>query len=225
MVSTFATQSRSASLIASLRVAAAGADRDDLGTEQPHPGDVQRLPPGVLLAHVDHAFETQVAPRPSRVATPCWPAPVSAITRVLPIRLVEQRLAEHVVDLVRAGVVEVLALEQTRAPPASAVSRRASVSMLGRPAYVPAVASSSPRNAGRRRRPDQASSSSSSAAISASGTNRPPYAPKWPARVGARPGCGGAGAGRSGQVGLPATAGCAPRRDQVGDRLAGVACR
>ena len=46
------------------------------------------------------------------MATPCWPAPVSAITRVLPMRLRQQRLAEHVVDLVRAGVVEVLALEQ-----------------------------------------------------------------------------------------------------------------
>ena len=46
------------------------------------------------------------------VATPCWPAPVSAMTRFLPILLREQRLPEHVADLVGAGVVEVLALEQ-----------------------------------------------------------------------------------------------------------------
>jgi hypothetical protein len=36
-------------------------------------------------------------------ATPCWPAPVSALG--------EQRLAEHVVDLVRAGVAEIFSLE------------------------------------------------------------------------------------------------------------------
>ena len=45
------------------------------------------------------------------VATPCMPAPVSAITRGLPMRLRQHDLAEHVVHLVRAGVVEVLALE------------------------------------------------------------------------------------------------------------------
>ncbi len=48
------------------------------------------------------------------VATPCWPAPVSAMIRRLPIRVRQQRLAEGVVDLVRAGVVEVLALEVDR---------------------------------------------------------------------------------------------------------------
>ena len=45
------------------------------------------------------------------VATPCWPAPVSAITRGLPIRCRQQRLADRVVDLVGAGVGEVLALQ------------------------------------------------------------------------------------------------------------------
>jgi hypothetical protein len=53
--------------------------------------------------------------RPSRaaavaVATPCCPAPVSAITRLLPMRLGEQGLTDDVVDLVRPGVREVLAL-------------------------------------------------------------------------------------------------------------------
>ena len=46
------------------------------------------------------------------VATPCWPAPVSAITRVLPILLSQQGLTEHVVDLVRTGVVQVFSLEE-----------------------------------------------------------------------------------------------------------------
>ena len=45
------------------------------------------------------------------MATPCWPAPVSAITRVLPIRSVSRRLADRVVDLVGAGVIEVFTLE------------------------------------------------------------------------------------------------------------------
>ena len=45
------------------------------------------------------------------VATPCWPAPVSAMIRCLPMRLASRRLAERVVDLVRAGVEQVLALE------------------------------------------------------------------------------------------------------------------
>ena len=45
------------------------------------------------------------------VATPCWPAPVSAMIRVLPMRHREQDLADAIVDLVRAGVVELVALE------------------------------------------------------------------------------------------------------------------
>ena len=38
---------------------AAGLDGDDLGAEQPHPRDVERLPAGVLLAHVDDAVEAE----------------------------------------------------------------------------------------------------------------------------------------------------------------------
>ena len=48
-------------------------------------------------------------------ATPCWPAPVSATTPRLAHALGQQRLAQHVVDLVRSGVVEVLPLQQERA--------------------------------------------------------------------------------------------------------------
>ena len=52
------------------------------------------------------------------MATPCCPAPVSAITRFLPIRKVKQALADRVVDLVRAGVVEVFPLEIDAGPAA-----------------------------------------------------------------------------------------------------------
>ena len=45
------------------------------------------------------------------VATPCWPAPVSATTRVLPMRFTRSAWPSGVVDLVGAGVAEVLALQ------------------------------------------------------------------------------------------------------------------
>ena len=48
------------------------------------------------------------------VATPCWPAPVSAIRRGLAQPLGKQALAKDVVDLVRAGMREVLALQVKR---------------------------------------------------------------------------------------------------------------
>jgi hypothetical protein len=50
------------------------------------------------------------------VATPCWPAPGLGDHPRLADALGEQRLAEHVVDLVRAGVVEVLALQDDASP-------------------------------------------------------------------------------------------------------------
>ena len=45
------------------------------------------------------------------VATPCWPAPVSAMMRFLPMRRASRIWPMHVVDLVRAGVVQLVALE------------------------------------------------------------------------------------------------------------------
>ena len=49
--------------------------------------DVQLLPADVFLAHVDAARQAESAAAVA-VATPCWPAPVSAMTRVLPMRCV-----------------------------------------------------------------------------------------------------------------------------------------
>ena len=45
------------------------------------------------------------------VATPCWPAPVFGDHARLAHALGKQRLADGIVDLVRAGVVQILALE------------------------------------------------------------------------------------------------------------------
>ena len=94
-----------------LERARAGLHRDHLGAEQPHAGDVERLALGVDLAHVDRALEPEE--RRGRGGGDA----VLAGARLgdhagLAEALGEQRLAEHVVDLVRAGVVEVLALEE-----------------------------------------------------------------------------------------------------------------
>ena len=58
------------------------------------------------------------------LATPCWPAPVSATMRACAEALGEQRLADGVVDLVRAGVREVLALQPHLGAPARRQARR-----------------------------------------------------------------------------------------------------
>ena len=106
----WSTQSRNASLIASFSVREPGRDRDDLGAEQPHPGDVERLPLGVDLAHVDGALEAEQR-RGGRGGDAVLAGAGLGDDARLADALGEQRLAEHVVDLVRAGVVEVLALE------------------------------------------------------------------------------------------------------------------
>ena len=84
-----------------LQRAAARVHRFHLGAEQAHAEHVQRLALDVDRAHVHHALEPSSAAAVA-VATPCWPAPVSATRRCLPMCLRQQRLAEDVVDLVRA---------------------------------------------------------------------------------------------------------------------------
>ena len=94
-----------------LEGAAAGLHGDDLGAEHPHPGDVEGLALGVDLAHVDGALEAE-----ERAGGGGGDAVLAGAglgdDPGLAHALGEQRLAEHVVDLVRAGVVEVLALEE-----------------------------------------------------------------------------------------------------------------
>ena len=58
-VTTDATQSRMASLTASLSVRLPGAHGADLGAEQLHPEHVEGLAFGVHLAHVDHALQPE----------------------------------------------------------------------------------------------------------------------------------------------------------------------
>ena len=94
-----------------LERARAGLDGNDLGAEQPHARDVERLALGVDLAHVDRALEAEERGRGGGRHAVLAGAGLGDHAR-LAEALGEQRLAEHVVDLVRAGVVEVLALEE-----------------------------------------------------------------------------------------------------------------
>ena len=112
---------------------AAGVDRHHLGAEQLHPRHVERLALGVHPAHVDAAFQAHQRRRGGRGDAVLAGAGLGD-DPALAHPLGEQRLAEHVVDLVAAGVVEVLALEQDpRAADVLGEPRR-SVSGLGRPA-------------------------------------------------------------------------------------------
>ena len=84
--------------------------RHDRGAQQFHPVDVLRLPLDVFGAHVDHALEAVAGGRRWRGHPVLAGAGLGDHARLAhPPR--EQRLADGVVDLVRAGVVQVLALE------------------------------------------------------------------------------------------------------------------
>ncbi len=94
-----------------LERAAPALDRFDLGAEQAHPEHVERLPLDVDRTHVHLALEPhQRRRRGARHAVLAGTGLGDDAGLAHPLG--EQRLAEHVVDLVRAGVVEVLALEQ-----------------------------------------------------------------------------------------------------------------
>ena len=105
---------------------AARVDAQHLGAEQPHPEHVQRLALHVLGAHVDVALEAEQRAR-GRGGDAVLPGAGLGDDPPLAHAHGEQRLAERVVDLVRAGVREVLALEEdARAASQPAASRVAS---------------------------------------------------------------------------------------------------
>ena len=104
------TQSRSASFIASFSVAVPSLTGVDLGAEQLHAEDVQRLALDVDGAHVDLARQAE-----QRAGGRGGDAVLAGAGLGDDARLAhaarQQHLADAVVDLVRAGVAEVLALE------------------------------------------------------------------------------------------------------------------
>ena len=92
-----------------LQRAATRGDRNDLGSQQLHPEHVRCLAFDVMRAHVDHAVQPElgahrrrrhaVLPRPGFRDDPRLSHPAR-----------EDDLPQHVVDLVRAGVVQLVAL-------------------------------------------------------------------------------------------------------------------
>jgi len=96
--------------MASFRGLGAGADAAHLGAQQPHAEDVQLLAAHVLLAHVDdtlHSEERADGSGGNAMLSRAGlgdDAPLAHPPR-------QHSLAQRVVDLVRAGVQQVLALE------------------------------------------------------------------------------------------------------------------
>ena len=111
MSPTVATQSRMRLVDGVLERAAAAVDGFDLGAEQAHAEHVERLAIDVDGAHVDlalHAHQGRRGGRGDAVLAGAGLGDEPGLAHPLG----QQRLTEDVVDLVRAGVVEVLPLEQ-----------------------------------------------------------------------------------------------------------------
>ena len=183
----------------------------DLGAERAHPQHVRRLAADVLGAHVHDAFEVEqraggrrrdaVLAGPGLGDDPCLAEAAG-----------QERLAEGVVDLVGAGVVEVLALEvqaqAARLAAAAGLERRGRAGRRDRSASAGRrsggrARAAPPRTPGSSRIAVYAASRSRSAAMSVSGTKRPPNARSTPQRPRAsgsrRP--GSTGRGPNGTVG------------------------
>ena len=90
-------------------------DRDDLGAEDLHARHVQGLAAHVLRAHVYRALQAEQGGG-GRGGDAVLARAGLGDDPGLAHRLGEERLAQHVVDLVRARVVEVLAFEQDAGP-------------------------------------------------------------------------------------------------------------
>ena len=83
----------------------------DLGAKELHAEDVRLLAPDVDHPHVDDAFEAQQRAR-GRGRDAMLARPRLGDHPPLPHPLRQQRLADRAVDLVRAGMREVLALQE-----------------------------------------------------------------------------------------------------------------
>ena len=97
--------------MASLSVLRPGLDRDDFGAQQSHPGDVECLPRGVDGTHVDHALQPEQRARGRGGHSVLARTGLGDHPRLTHLAC-QQRLTQHVVDLVRTGVVEVFSFEE-----------------------------------------------------------------------------------------------------------------
>ena len=87
----------------------ARGDGHDRCAEKTHPVDIQRLADGIFLSHEDdafHAHERRGGGGGYAVLTGAGLGNQAGLAHFFG----EQSLSEHVVDLVRAGVVQILAL-------------------------------------------------------------------------------------------------------------------
>ena len=97
--------SRMVSETASFEGAGAALYRVDLGSQQAPYGRQFSACRIVSSSPMKTSHSISISAAAVAVATPCCPAPVSAMTRVLPIFLASRHLAQYVVDLVSSGVV------------------------------------------------------------------------------------------------------------------------
>src|SRR5919204_192528 len=111
------------------------------------------------------------------LATPCWPAPVSATIRVFPSRRASTACPSALFSLCAPVWRRSSRFRYSRFPGAN---RSARVSGVGRPANVCPSVSSSTRNESSACASRHPASSSSSAGTSVSGTYLPPYVPCSP---------------------------------------------
>ncbi len=125
---------------------APGRDRSHLRPEQLHPEDVELLPLRVDLAHEHGALQAEECGR-GRRGHPVLARPRLGDHARLAHPLREQRLAHDVVDLVRAGVRQVLPLEEDAHPE---TLRQAGA--LGHRRRPPAVVAQQPVELGTERR-------------------------------------------------------------------------
>ena len=110
MLRTFVTQSRMASLTASFKRLLARVNRHDFRAEHLHAIDVEHLPLAIHRAHVDDAFQPEHRGDGGGGHAVLARAGLGDDAR-LAHALGQQDLAHGVVDLVRAGVEQVFALE------------------------------------------------------------------------------------------------------------------
>ena len=104
------TQSRSASFMASFRVFGAGLHRHHLGAQHVHAEHVGLLPLHVDRAHIDDAFEAEAGAERGG-GDPVLAGAGLGDDALLAHAAGEKDLAQHVVHLVGAGMVQLLALE------------------------------------------------------------------------------------------------------------------
>ena len=117
-----------------LEGAAAGLDRDDLGAEHAHAGDVERLAHGVDLAHVDGALQAEQRRRGGGRDAVLAGAGLGDHARSCPCRWVSSAWPSTLLILWEPVWLRSSRLSRTRTPPACSPKRFASVSRLGRPA-------------------------------------------------------------------------------------------